>query len=257
MLASSKHLAALAMVGLTALTGCSADDFTSESTGNNTDSASTAEQGTEANGSVDPATKQLLKGVRLDATSARQTLDVLPVTDPASMAGYSREKFPHWRAVSDPEFGWQDTPDAKGCDAREVALYRDGENVEVNPNTCTVKSGTWTDPYTGKTVTDPHELDIDHMVPLANAYRSGANKWDENQGTIYANSSESLVSSDSSANREKGDQGPETWKPENKGAWCGYAIRWVGVKSDYGLNLTSQGEKDALGEMIDTCPAGV
>ncbi|MDQ3590168.1 MAG: HNH endonuclease family protein, partial [Actinomycetota bacterium] len=124
-----------------------------------------------------------------------------------SMAGYSRERFPHWSDAE--EFGWdvQDT----SCDVRDAALIRDGKNVHVGEG-CDVTSGEWLDPYTGRTYTDPAEIDIDHVVPLANAWRSGASSWGEARREQYANDQQVLLSAEDNANQEKGDKGPEAWK---------------------------------------------
>jgi hypothetical protein len=185
-----------------------------------------------------------------DAASAETTLDGLKVSQPGSMSGYSREKFPHWSKAN--KFGWD--PPQSSCDAREAALIRDGEDVEVGSE-CKVKSGTWLDPYTDKTYTNPSDIDTDHIVPLANAWRSGASSWDNEARERYANDPEVLLSVEDNANQSKGDKGPEAWKPPNQAEWCDYAVRWVGIKSKYDLSVNEQ-EKGALTEMLDSCEGG-
>lgn len=194
----------------------------------------------------------LYSGLDMDESQARTALDAFPVSEPRPMKGYNREeKFPHW--LSADEWGWSETPDAADCDVRDSALARDGSDVRVNPSTCYPQQGTWTDPYTGETIAEPRDVDIDHVVPLAAAWRAGADEWDEERRTLYANSELGTVATGASSNREKGDKGPEVWKPDNKVAWCPYAIRWIAVKDEYGLHLTSTDERDALAEMLDTC----
>ena len=180
-------------------------------------------------------------------TEATAELEELEVASPGSMSGYSREEFRHWSKASD--FGW-DPPQAS-CDAREAALVRDGESVEVGSG-CKVTSGSWYDPYTDQTYSDPQDLDIDHVVPLANAWRSGASGWNDDQRERYANDPDVLLSVEDNANQEKGDKGPEAWKPPNRAIWCSYARRWIGVKSDYALTVNPQ-EKAALKQMLPTC----
>ena len=182
-----------------------------------------------------------------DPGAARTTLGELSVSEPGSMAGYSREKFDHWSDAR--EFGW-DAPSGS-CDVRDAALIRDGENVSVGSG-CKIESGTWLDPYTTNTYTDPQDIDIDHVVPLANAWRSGASSWSDEEREAYANAPDVLLSVEDDANQEKGDKGPEAWRPPNEAIWCDYAVRWVGIKSDYGLSVNPE-EKDALGEMLDAC----
>ena len=180
-------------------------------------------------------------------SNAGKALKKLEVSPPGSMAGYDREDFPHWSDAQ--EFGWDVSDSA--CDVREAALIRDGEAVEVGEG-CDVESGRWLDPYTTRTYTDPLDVDIDHLVPLANAYRSGASEWDEAERERYANDPTNLLSVEDNANQEKGDKGPEAWKPPSRAIWCSYARRWIGVKDDYALTVNPQ-EQAALRQMLATC----
>lgn len=167
------------------------------------------------------------------------------------MAGYSREAFPHW-ASDGMVFGWEE-PDGS-CDVRDDALIRDGQNVQIDEY-CTFVSGSWIGPYTGATLTDSSDVDIDHVVPLANAWRSGASEWNTDNRETYANDPGVLLSTDDGANQEKGDKGPEAWKPLNQSYWCEYARRWVDIKSTWELSV-NEAEYAALEEMLSTCPAG-
>jgi hypothetical protein len=184
------------------------------------------------------------------STEATETLDGLEITTPGSMTGYSRKKFPHWSEAD--KFGW-DAPDPS-CDSRDAALIRDGKGVKVGKS-CDVTSGEWHDPYAGNTYSDPSKMDIDHVVPLANAWRSGASSWSQDLRERYANDPEVLLSVEAGANRSKGDKGPEAWKPPDKGEWCDYAERWIGIKAGYDLSVNQQ-EKAALEEMLATCEEG-
>ena len=179
--------------------------------------------------------------------NAGKALKKLEVSPPGSMAGYDREDFPHWSDAQ--EFGWDVSDNA--CDVREAALIRDGEDVVVGEG-CDVESGRWLDPYTTRTYIDPLDIDIDHLVPLANAYRSGASDWDEAGRERYANDPNNLLSVEDNANQEKGDKGPEAWKPPNRAVWCSYARRWISVKSEYALTINPQ-EEAALRQMLATC----
>lgn len=186
------------------------------------------------------------------AEDAFSMLEGLAVAPPGSMAGYSRDEFPHWASEAE-TYGWTE-PDGS-CDVRDAALIRDGKGVEINGE-CSVTAGTWLDPYTGRTLTDSSAVDIDHVVPLANAWRSGAGsaRWSTADREAYANDPKVLLSADGGANRAKGDKGPEAWKPPNGEFWCEYARRWVWIKSEWRLTVNAA-ERDALSEMLDTCPA--
>lgn len=183
------------------------------------------------------------------ATEARAKLRGIEVARAGSMAGYSREAFPHW-AADGTEFGWE-KPDGS-CDVRDDALIRDGRGVEFDAE-CSI-SGEWLDPYTGTTLTDSGDVDIDHVVPLANAWRSGADVWSEAKKEDYANDPGVLLSVDDAANQTKGDKGPEAWRPPNADYHCEYARRWISIKHEWRLSVNTR-EKAALQEMLHGCEA--
>jgi hypothetical protein len=225
---------------------------TSRASGGNTEATTGPSTTSKASGGSTDATVPSGKASRAsgDSVQASQDLDKLKVAQPGSMSGYSRERFPHWSKASD--FGWK--PPQASCDSREAALVRDGQNVQVG-SSCKVTSGTWFDPYTSQTYSDPQDLDIDHIVPLANAWRSGASLWEDKQRERYANDPDVLLSVQDNANQQKGDKGPEAWKPPNQDEWCDYAERWISIKAKYTLSVNEQ-EKEALEQMLGTCKGG-
>ncbi|WP_040479504.1 HNH endonuclease family protein [Longispora albida] len=175
------------------------------------------------------------------AEAATNQLSQLTVRPAGGMAGYSREKFPHWSAV------------ANGCDTREFVLKREGTGIKTDKN-CKVTAGRWRSPYDDKQHTAASDLDIDHMVPLANAWRSGANEWDNDRRGEFANDLDrpQLFAVTNSVNRAKGDQDPSQWKPPNRSYWCEYAVNWIAVKKHWALSVTSA-ERDALKDMLSAC----
>jgi Protein of unknown function (DUF1524) len=182
--------------------------------------------------------------------AARKMLGKLEVAPVGSMAGYSREEFPHW-AADGTVFGWNE-PDGS-CDVRDDALIRDGQRVEIDED-CSFTAGEWLDPYTSATLKDSEDVDIDHIVPLANAWRSGADDWDEGRREAYANDPGVLLSVDDGANQAKGDKGPEAWRPPNTDYRCEYARRWISVKHEWNLRVNTE-EKATLEELLQGCPA--
>ncbi|PLB52205.1 secreted protein [Aspergillus steynii IBT 23096] len=174
-------------------------------------------------------------------STAESELAKLTVAAQGSGSDYDRDLFPHWISQGN------------SCNTREVVLARDGEDVEQD-SSCAAVSGTWLSEYDGETFTDSSDLDIDHIVPLSNAWKSGASKWTTSQRQAFANdlTNPQLLPVSASSNRSKGDKGPESWKPPLKSFYCTYAKMWVKIKSVYDLTITSD-EKSALVDMLDTC----
>jgi hypothetical protein len=177
------------------------------------------------------------------AAAAQTTLASLTIATQHAMTGYSRDRFPHWRKVDE------------YCDVRDAVLKRDGTGVTAS-KTCKITKGTWASQYDNKTYKNPDLIDIDHMVPLADAWRSGADTWTDAQRSDFANDlvRPQLMAVSRSSNRAKGDQDPSQWKPPNRGYWCEYARRWITVKAYWTLTVTDK-EKSALREMLGTCRA--
>jgi hypothetical protein len=138
--------------------------------------------------------------------------------------------------ASDHGGGWIAQPD--GCDTWADVLKAQGRDVKVKG--CTVNSGNWLSLYDGHNVTSPHDLDIYHLVPDADAWRTGAANWTQDQRVAVA----------AHSNRSKGDQPPPGYLPAQQAEWCDYASHWIKVK--YQLTV-SQTEKDALTRMLGTC----
>lgn len=176
-----------------------------------------------------------------DPATAHRQLDELSVKPRGSMTGYSRERFPHWIMI------------AGECDTRETVLKRDGQDVQVDSQ-CRAVWGRWFSPYDGATWTQASDVDVDHFVPLAESWRSGAAQWTQEKRRKFANdlTHHQLISVTDNVNQAKGDSAPDEWKPPLVGYWCTYSINWIEVKHDYGLSITST-EKTALLDMLSRC----
>ncbi|WP_054811239.1 HNH endonuclease family protein [Nocardia arizonensis] len=202
----------------------------------------------------------------MSATEIRAQIDKLLDAPEASMSGYSREKFPHWD-TNKPEHGFGTEYAQYGkCTTREVMMLRDATGpVTLDPKTCDLKVGNgggWQDQYgfldakTGrlkpyKFITDSQGVDAEHIVALAEAWRSGAGKLDEDTRRRIANDALNLEASDPSANRSKGDQDVANYLPPGKFR-CVYLERYVTVKVKYALNV-DPAERTALKAAVDDC----
>jgi hypothetical protein len=170
----------------------------------------------------------------------RSQLGALTVAPAGSMRGYARGKFPTWRQTGG------------NCNVRDEVLRRDGTKVKTSG--CNVVAGTWTSAYDGKVLDAPGKVEIDHVVPLADAWRSGASTWADARREDFANDLDrpELMAVSTAANRAKGDQDPSRWRPDRTGAWCDYAGDWIAVKAHWRLTVTPT-EKAALTEMLGSC----
>ncbi|HLT40678.1 MAG TPA: HNH endonuclease family protein [Enhygromyxa sp.] len=123
---------------------------------------------------------------------------------------------------------------------------------------CNVVRGRWRCPYTGEVFHDPHELDIDHLVPLKNAWDSGASAWTEERWRQFANEleqGEHLVAVSAKANRSKGARGPDEWLPPLAESRCAYMRDWAAIKARWELGA-SEAEAAAIESARALCEAG-
>ncbi|MFK4184363.1 HNH endonuclease family protein [Streptomyces sparsogenes] len=172
---------------------------------------------------------------------ARRQLASLQVAPENDMPGYSRSKFPHWIT----QYGT--------CDTREVVLQRDGTDVSQDDQ-CRAISGHWVSPYDGVAAEAAGQLDIDHVVPLKEAWRSGAAAWTTEDRKAFANDlvHSQLVAVSARSNRSKADKDPANWQPPLASYRCIYGRAWISVKYVYDLAV-DPAERSALEGMLETC----
>jgi hypothetical protein len=175
------------------------------------------------------------------AATAQSELATLTVASWTHTTTYSRDLFPTWDTISGT------------CNTRETVLKRDGTGVVVD-SACAATSGKWYSPYDGATWTAASDVDIDHVVPLKNAWESGAWAWTTAKRESYANdlSDPQLIAVTDNVNQSKGDKSPDAWKPPLTSYYCTYARMWVKVKYVWALTITSA-EKSTVSGMLGTC----
>ncbi len=160
--------------------------------------------------------------------------------------GYDRDFFRHWI-----------DSDGDGCNTRrEVLIQESRVDVSISGN-CQV-AGQWVSLFDNVSTTDASSFDVDHMVPLKEAWDSGAHSWDSRTRTAFANDlgyAHSLIAVSASSNRSKSDRDPAQWLPPNNEFHCAYAFRWLAVKYRWSLSVDSS-EALALGRLATTCANG-
>ncbi len=171
-------------------------------------------------------------------------LEVLTV-QPELRSGYDRDLFDHWVDV-----------DGDGCDARREVLIAEAIEVPRVGSSCSLSGGRWYSRYDGATATGTgSNFDVDHLVPLAEAWDSGAHGWDSDTRRRYANDlgyAHSLVAVSASSNSAKGAADPAEWLPPEVSVRCWYAEAWIAVKSRWELSV-DEVESRALNDLVSEC----
>lgn len=157
-----------------------------------------------------------------------------------SRSGYDRAKFTHWIDLNG------------DCQDARSEVLRQESKVSV-AGSCTVVTGKWKSYFDGQTWTKASDVDIDHLVPLAEAWDSGAKKWNSATRKAYANDlgdKRTLVAVTDNVNQAKGDRDPAEWLPAKKR--CTYLEEWVAVKIRWSLKV-DKAEKSALKRLGAKC----
>ncbi|MCB0899466.1 MAG: HNH endonuclease [Actinobacteria bacterium] len=181
-----------------------------------------------------------------DVAAAKEAVVNLPAKGRAPLTDYNREAF---------GVPWSDTND-NGCDTRNDILRRDLMDTRVAD--CMVMSGVLRDPYSGDRISFVRgpvtslDVQIDHVVPLANAWQTGASYWTPAKRERFANDRRNLLAVRGDLNLQKSDGDAATWLPPRKAFRCEYVAIQVLTKQRYGLWVTPA-EKVAMQRILDRC----
>jgi hypothetical protein len=187
------------------------------------------------------------------AASAPREAVTLPVRDALAQlpvrtedrTGYERSAFKHWVDA-----------DRDGCNTRAEVLKAEAVIAPEQGASCKLSGGEWYSPYDDRYLRGPSGLDIDHLVPLAEAWDSGASTWTAKEREDYANDlgdDRALIAVSAASNRSKSDQDPGTWLPPATSYTCTYATDWTAVKIRWGLSIDTE-ELGALTDVLSHCP---
>lgn len=159
-------------------------------------------------------------------------------------AGYKRTLFRLWTDA-----------DADGCSTRAEVLIGEALGTPQVGDDCAV-IGSWRSAYDGIVTTVPGTFDIDHVVPLKEAWDSGAWAWTPAMRERYANDLgdwRSLRAVSATSNRSKADRDPAQWLPPRIAFRCTYADDWIAVKTRWSLRV-DPAEREALEDLLVLCP---
>ncbi|MEE1797559.1 HNH endonuclease family protein [Streptomyces sp. JV176] len=192
----------------------------------------------------EPATPSGAAGGPAPDLSLADAIAKLPVATEVR-DGYERDSFKHW--VDE---------DSDTCNTRAEVLKAEAVVAPEQGPRCTLTGGQWFSYYDEVTVDDPKKLDIDHMVPLAESWDSGASEWTAERREAYANdlgAERSLLAVTAKTNRSKSDKDPQDWMPPAESARCTYLVDWTATKLRWSLSA-DEAEVAALRELAADCP---
>lgn len=167
---------------------------------------------------------------------------------PETLGNYDRSEWPHWTR----KYGGH-------CFTVRDKVLAEESLVPVTTSAkksgrCRVNSGHWHDPYTGRNFNKVSEVDIDHMVPLHEAHKSGGYAWDREMRRAYANDlsyKDHLIAVEARENRiAKSDRDPADYLPREE-FQCEYVQIWIKIKHKWKLSA-DQDEIDAINEVISS-----
>lgn len=176
---------------------------------------------------------------------ATALVDALVVAQPSSPGEYRRDAFGP---------GWSYDPET-GCNTREVVLAEESGPGLVVGDRCKPLVGSWTSTYDGMVTSDPADLEIDHVVPLAEAWRTGAAAWTADRREVFANDLDdpgTLAAVSTRSNRSKQDSTPAQWLPDDDAARCRFVADWVRIKARWDLTVAPD-EKVAITQVLAGC----
>ncbi|WP_404870912.1 HNH endonuclease family protein (plasmid) [Kitasatospora griseola] len=177
-------------------------------------------------------------------TTLREAIDALPVAA-EDRTGYERTKFRHWIDA-----------DKNGCNTRAEVLIAEAVTAPAIGAGCVLTGGTWLSKYDDLVLNDAKLLDVDHVVPLAEAWDSGASAWSAAERQAYANDLDeprALIAVSAKSNRSKADKDVTEWLPPAADYRCTYITDWTVVKTRWGLSI-DQAEADTLHRLATACP---
>ena len=192
------------------------------------------------------ATLVVVPSAAASSTVSSRTLLSQLTEAPETPAAYSASQFPMWTA-------------APVCNTRGEVLWTEAVKrptvTGCNKLGGTMTGGTWKSPYDGLVVHDATKLTIDHVVPLAEAWFSGASSWDRDTRTRYANDlayAPSLIAVSKASAAAKGPDDPGTWLPSVASYRCTYLKYWVAVKWRWHLSVDYD-EESLLSSKLAAC----
>lgn len=203
-----------------------------------------------AKGTNAPATRPAVLEVQPLDTVLGEPVDAVALlaslrVEPELEDGYERTLFRHWIDA-----------DGDGCDTRQEVLIAESATPAVIGDGCRVEGGTWYSAPDDEILTNPASVDINHVVPLQEAWASGAYDWSAERREAFANDlldERTLAAVSSGANRQQGESDPASWLPADLDTACRFLIDWLAIKASWDLAV-DEAERDAISVTLTNCP---
>ena len=171
-------------------------------------------------------------------------LDCVTVAE-ERIGGYKRSLFKHWVDAN-----------GNGKNTRaEVLIAESLISVRFSSTGKTVSTGKWLSLYDGETWTLASDVDVDHVVALAEAWRSGAWKWSSSRRQSYANDlgvAWTLRAVTDNVNQSKSDSDPTNWLEISAPGVCVYLTEWVAVKIRWKLTVDAEERQSIRDGWLDS-----
>ncbi|MYI55539.1 MAG: HNH endonuclease, partial [Acidimicrobiia bacterium] len=169
---------------------------------------------------------------------------LVAAADP-NVPDYDRDHFADWL-----------DEDGDCVNTRHEVLQVEAVDFSMNAEGCAVAAGEWFDPYTERTYTNPRDLDVDHVVALADAWVSGAWAWADELLDRFSNDLGNLNAIAAGENRSKSARGPADYSPTAPGARCEYLVQYATVKIRWQLSITPQ-DFEVVATGLSGCDVGI
>ncbi|WP_449569596.1 cell wall-binding repeat-containing protein [Microbacterium sp. MC2] len=180
-------------------------------------------------------------------TLASDLPGLLRVAAETTTPKYDRSRFEHWIDA-----------DRDGCNTRYEVLIEESTSPVTISGGCSLSGGTWVSALDGAVANSPTQVEIDHHVALAEAWRSGASAWTDAQRRDFANDLAYpyvLNATSSASNQSKADKDPAEWMPTNSAYRCEYATSWALVKYRWSLAVDPAELAALTNELSGDCGA--
>lgn len=173
--------------------------------------------------------------------------------DTVAKAKYSETDWPHFVPTSRTCWSMQNEILTRQAVPGSIKLLDEYRKSTTDTNAaCSIKSGQWTDAYTGKVIKSSKKVALDYVVSLKYAHNNGGYKWSKEQKQAFANDAENLSTVTSSSKKDRAGKSPSEWLPKSDKEACVFSKNYANILSKYSLSISDK-DKTAISRGIMKC----